>query len=486
MTLGRKIGLGFAATVAFAVIIAAVSIFALRGVTEAKDAVIDGHARKLVLTQRLNTAAEQRVAGSRGFALTGKERFTVTMADASREFTEAMRELREGDPSSESSAHLDAIQAAYDAHGDAVDRLVELVKGGAGKEQVTAFLEKETLPPRDALDRAIEQFVTARTGALDGARALASERAEAAGTTVLIIAILSVLIAGALAFVIVRGLTRQIGDAVQHVQSSSAELQTASHQQASGAQEQVSAMTEIATTVNELIATSHQIAGSAQRVSQIAGQTAGSAQGGEHTVSEAQESMAAIKGQVELIVNHMLDLGAKSQQIGAILEIINELAEQTNILSINASIEAAGAGEAGRRFGVVADEIRKLADRVGGSTKEIRALIEEIRRAVNTTVMVTEGGAKSVAAGSRHFDQVATSFRHIAELVTTTTEAAREIELSTKQQATAVEQVKVAISNVAQATREAEASSSQTHQTSVQLASLSRELVRMIQPAAGA
>ena len=118
--------------------------------------------------------------------------------------------------------------------------------------------------------------------------------------------------------------------------------------------------------------------------------------------------MSGIKRQVDLIVTHMLDLGKKSQQIGGILEIINELAEQTNILAINATIESAGAGDAGKRFSVVADEIRKLADRVGGSTKEIRALIEEIRAAVNTTVMATESGTKAVDLGARQFAEVTT------------------------------------------------------------------------------
>ena len=84
---------------------------------------------------------------------------------------------------------------------------------------------------------------------------------------------------------------------------------------------------------------------------------------------------------------------AGDQQIGSVLDIVSELAEQTNILAINATIEAAGAGEAGKRFAVVADEIRKLADRVTGSTKEIRMLNDEVRSAVNTTVMATETGS---------------------------------------------------------------------------------------------
>jgi methyl-accepting chemotaxis protein len=259
-------------------------------------------------------------------------------------------------------------------------------------------------------------------------------------------------------------------------------LQTAANQQASGATEQSTAMNEITTTITELLVTSRQIAESAQRVSHIAEETAEAARAGEQTVGRSGESIATIKRQVDLIVTHMLDLGKKSQQIGGILEIINELAEQTNILAINATIEAAGAGETGLRFAVVADEIRKLADRVSGSTREIRGLIEEIRAAVNATVMTTEGGTKAVDTGSRQFADVATAFKQIVSSVSTTTEAAREIELSTKQQASAVEQVNIAISNVAQATKETEASAGQTLQTASQLTGLSKDLMRLIQP----
>jgi methyl-accepting chemotaxis protein len=240
-------------------------------------------------------------------------------------------------------------------------------------------------------------------------------------------------------------------------------------------------MTEITTTISELLATAKQIAESARRVSSIADDTATSAKNGDQMVRRTSDSIASIQRHVDLIVSHMLDLGKKSQQIGGILELINELSEQTNILAINATIEAAGAGEAGRRFGVVAEEIRRLAARVGGSPKEIRQLIEDIRSAVNKTVMATEGGNKAVDTGARQFAEVTSSFGQIAAMVVTTTEAAREIELSTKQQSTAVEQVNVAVSSVAQASREMEASSSQTLQTASELAALSRELLKVVQ-----
>ena len=245
-------------------------------------------------------------------------------------------------------------------------------------------------------------------------------------------------------------------------------------------------MTEISTTITELLTSSRQIAASAQLVAKVAEDTATGAAAGRGAVHDAERSVANIKQQVDTIVRHMLDVGKKSQQIGGILAIINELAEQTNILAINATIEASSAGEAGRRFAVVGDEVRKLAERVGGSAKQVGALIEEMREAVNSTVMVTETHSKAVDAGAQTFARLTFVFDGITKQVDTTKEVAREIELSTKQQTTAVEQVNLAISDVAQATREAETGSSQTLQTASQLAALSDQLVRLIQTASPA
>ncbi len=311
---------------------------------------------------------------------------------------------------------------------------------------------------------------------------------EANASTATLIAGLTgvvVLITVTAASVLSRRIETQIRAAIVHADSSSTQLQSAANLQVTSAQQLAASTNEITTTIKELLATSRQIGESAQRVVRVAEETASRARTGDSTVQRAQEAIVGIKRQVDLIVSHMLDLGKKSQLIGGIVELINELAEQTNILAINATIESVGAGDAGKRFAVVAEEIRRLADRVGGSAREIGVLVDAIRTAANTTVMATEDGSKAVDAGTRQFADVLATFQHIASQVSVTTEAAREIELSTKQQTTAIEQVNIAMSDVAQAAKETEGGSSAMLETSSQLGAVSRQLAELVNVSGG-
>ena len=481
-TFGQKTAAGFAAIVGLAMLVAAIAIYSLKNVVASKDEVIEVNAQNLIDAQRLRAATEQKGGAGRGYLLTRDPAHREQMKAARAEFATVIAKLKAHTYTDEGKRLVDQIERAEAEHQAALDRVIVLRGTTTSIEAVSQAFDQDVLPRRETLDQSVLAFTTLEERLLDKRQKAAAATASSARTAVQVVSLTALFLGAVLALLLTRALSRQIGSAVQHVQSSSSELQAASNQQATGAREQATAMNEITTTITELLATSKQIAESAQRVAHIAEETAQGARSGEQTVAKTTDSLGSVKRQVDLIVSHMLDLGKKSQQIGGILEIINELAEQTNILAINATIEAAGAGDSGKRFAVVADEIRKLADRVGGSTKEIRGLIDEIRSAVNTTVMTTEGGNKAVEAGMRHFADVAAAFNQIVSLVGTTTEAAREIELSTKQQATAVEQVNLAVANVAQATRETEASSSQTYQTASQLTGLSLDLMRLIQP----
>jgi CHASE3 domain sensor protein len=485
-TFGQKIAGGFAAMVALVVATGAISIFALSGVVSSKDSVIDKFTPLLARAQNLQTLREQQGSANRDYLLTGDQSDLASLEQRRREFTTAVSDLDKVIETDAGTRALQTILAAEEDSRRVADQVLAMRRQNADAAAIIGALNDRVEPKRAAVNAAITDFIKLEEDLRDEAKLEASAAATTAMVVVGLISLASVLIAIGLAYFLGRALNRQIGTAVGQMQSAAAELQAAANQQAAGIKEQATAMSEITTTISELLATARQIAESAQRVSEIAGETASSAETGDGTVVIAHDSIGGIRRQVDQIVNHMLALGKKSQEIGAVLDIVSELAEQTNILSINATIEAAGAGEAGKRFAVVADEIRKLADRVGDSAKEIRALIDDVRSSVNTTVMATETGSKAVDAGSQQFSDVAQAFKQIARLVATTTDAAREIELSTKQQSTAVEQVNVAIASVAQAAKESEASTGQTLQTASQLAGLSKDLLRLVQSRAAA
>ena len=481
-TFGRKIAAGFAVSALTLLIVAVTGYQSTNGLIENEVMVSHTHQVRREIADLLSLLKDAE-SGQRGYVITGMESFLepyhAALGEIDRTFQD-LKKLMSDNPVQQ--RNLESAKSLIDKKLAELKLTIDQRKSD-GFESTSKFISlgkgKEYM---DEFRRVVADMDNEELGLLEKRAEAADSNARLTKDVILWGSLAGFALVIIIGWFITSSLSRQIGSAVGHVQSSSTELQAAANQQVTSSKEQSTAMNEISTTISELLSTSRQIAESARRVAQVAEQTATGARGGNQTVQKAQDSVAGIRRQVDLIVGHMLDLGKKSQQIGGILEIINELSDQTNILSINATIEAAGAGEAGKRFAVVADEIRKLADRVGISTKEIRVLIEEVRSAVNATIMTTETGSKSVDAGMREFSDVATSFKEISGLVGTTTEAAKEIELSTKQQATAVEQVNVAISNIVQASKETEASSGQTLQTASQLASLSRELARLIQP----
>lgn len=481
-TFSRRINISLIVAAAFTVIVGLVAISTLRDLVASNERVVVANIDGLLRATQLELLLERRSAAARGFLFNGEERFAREAATAHDEFAANLDRIARNQSISGSAQAIADIRKATDVHQQATDRVVEMRRGGTPAATIMKTYEEDVLPKRVRVTAAIRDYVALQERLVAEAEREEGERARFAIGLVSAAVAVGGLFAVLVALFLSRALNRQIGTAVAHVQSSSAELQTAANQQATGAKEQTTAMNEITTTISELLATSRQIAESAQHVAEIAERTTAAARSGDDTVDQAHDSITGIRQQMDMVVAHMLELGRKSQQVGAVVDIVSELAEQTNILAINATIEAAGAGDAGRRFAVVADEIRQLADRVTGSTKEIRPLIEDMRGAVNTTIMATETGSKAVDGGSRQFGEVASSFKQIAALLGTTTEAAREIELSTKQQSSAVEQVNAAIANVAQTTRETEVSARQTLDTVSQLAGLSRDLLRLVQP----
>jgi methyl-accepting chemotaxis protein len=482
LTIGKRLVTGFGVAALTLLLIATISYHSAHLLIDTERWVAHTYQVRTELADLISIMRDAET-GQRGYLITGEESYLepYKAAVAAIKTTLAdVKKLTSDNPNQQ--RRLTAVTPLIDSKLAELKQTIELRRGQGFDAALKIVLTNEGKIYMDQI-----RLILAEADQEE--QTLLQQRADEARTSA-DMTMLAILWGGLLGTVVVsaigwftsKSLSDQIGTAVGQVRSSSSELQAAANQQASGAKEQAAAMAEISTTISELLATSRQIAESAQRVAHNAEQTATSARSGHGTVDSTQDSITGIRRQVDQIVSHMLELGRKSQEIGAVVEIVSELAEQTNILAINATIEAAGAGEAGKRFAIVAEEIRKLADRVAGSTREIRTLIDDVRSAVNTTVMATETGSKAVDTGTRQFSDVASAFKQIAGLVATTTDAAREIELSTKQQATAVEQVNIAIANVAQTSVETEASAGQTLQTVSQMATLSKNLLRIIRP----
>ncbi|WP_224360305.1 CHASE3 domain-containing protein [Hyalangium versicolor] len=480
LTVGQQVAGGYAAVTVIMVLISIVALKANKEFTQSSQGL--SHTYQVIAALD-SIPATMRMAemGTRGFVITGQDAY--------------LQPFQEG----ESTIHqnLDALQKLLEDTPDQLRRLATIIPGletrlGEMRTVISTRREKGFEPAQQLilnarsqqlvseLRKRVEEMTAIERDNLEQRNKQAAENARFlnALSRFGVIGMLLVMVGAGL--YITRGLKRQIGMAVEHVQSSSTELQAAATQQAAGAREQAAATTEVSTTVRELLSTFRQIAGNAQQVSRAADETVGATRTGAQTVDRAREAIETVRRQVDVIVNHMLDLGKRSQEIGGILDIINELAEQTNILAINATIESAGAGDHGRRFAVVAEEIRKLADRVGASTKDVRTLIDEIRAAANTTIMATEDGSKAVLNSTRQFVDVADTFKRIADLTGANLDVARQIELSTQQQTSAVEQVNSAIQQVAVTAKQTEISSSQTLQTSTHLIQLSRQLSTIV------
>ena len=165
---------------------------------------------------------------------------------------------------------------------------------------------------------------------------------------------------------------------------------------AAAVEEMASSVAEITSTMEELSTSSTQIADHSQSVVEVANQTLERSRKGSTAMQLLQSKMQDIRSDSEQSLTEIMALGAKSKQISKVMELINTLAAQTKLIAFNAALEASSAGESGRRFSVVANEIRRLADSVTDSTQEIEGHTEEIQNAINRLVVASEKGASSI------------------------------------------------------------------------------------------
>jgi methyl-accepting chemotaxis protein len=241
-----------------------------------------------------------------------------------------------------------------------------------------------------------------------------------------------------------------------------------------------SSVVEISATMEEFSSTASQIARHSQGVVERADRTLDDTKNGAAEVENLNFKINDINDNIQANLGEIVELGKKSKEINKVMEIINNIANQTKLIAFNAALEAASAGEAGKRFGVVAVEIRRLADSVVESTSEIEGKITEILDSVNRLVMSSEKNSLLIQEGQEYASHTVVMLIESVDGVDETASAARQISLSTQQQQIASSQVVLALKDIEQGVRFATDSIHQTNSATDELLGLSEQLKKLV------
>ena len=278
----------------------------------------------------------------------------------------------------------------------------------------------------------------------------------------------------------IKSIIVNVMEAVQATASASSEISASTEELASGAQEQSAQTSEIASAVNQMAAAIIQTSKHAGNVMDNANLSVASAHDGNSVVQNTIDGMTKIATVVDKTANTVQELGKGSEQIGQIIQVIDDIADQTNLLALNAAIEAARAGEQGRGFAVVADEVRKLAERTTKATKEIAVMIKRIQNDTKEAVTSMNEGTKEVEAGKELAEKAGSALRQIIDGAGKVSDIASQVAAASEEQSATAEQITKNIESISSVTHQSASGTQQIARAAEDLNRLTDNLHKLI------
>jgi methyl-accepting chemotaxis protein len=278
-----------------------------------------------------------------------------------------------------------------------------------------------------------------------------------------------------------RELTTEVREGVGVLASSASEILATTTQVAAGASETATAVSQTTTTVEEVKQTAQVASEKARYVSESAQKSAQVSVTGKKSVDETIACMSRISEQMDLIAEGIVRLSEQGQAIGEIMASVNDLAEQSNLLAVNASIEAAKAGEQGQGFAVVAQEVRSLAQQSKQATAQVRTILTDFQKATSSAVMAAEQGSKAVDSGVKQSGEASEAIRMLADSISEAAQAAAQIAASSQQQRVGMDQVALAMENIKQASMQNVSSTKQTESAAQNLHALGQRMKLLVE-----
>ena len=275
-------------------------------------------------------------------------------------------------------------------------------------------------------------------------------------------------------------MVHQINSAVHQLSSAASETAAVTEQTSAGIQQQQSETEQVATAMNQMNATVHEVAQNAARAAEAAHLADSESASGKRVVSQTIDVIGALADEVEKATNAIHQLEQDSDQIGTVIDVIRGIAEQTNLLALNAAIEAARAGEQGRGFAVVADEVRTLASRTQQSTTEINEMIAHLQAGAANAVKVMDVSRKQAHAGVEQVTQAGVSLDSITQAVATINDMNTQIASAAEQQSAVAEEINRNVATISEVAEQTSEGAQQTTAASEELAQLAEELQTMV------
>lgn len=251
-----------------------------------------------------------------------------------------------------------------------------------------------------------------------------------------------------------RKTTQELREAINVIASSSTQIMSMTAELATSSKETAAAVSETTATMEEVKQTVRVVNQKANAVSDAAQNAVRASEAGGKAVEQTVVGMGQIKEQMNMIADSIIKLSTQSQMIGEIISSVNDLASQSNLLAVNASIEAAKAGEHGKGFAVVAQEVRNLAEQSKEATNQVKSILNDIQKAISGAVMATEQGGKAVETGVRQTTSAGEAINVMASIVDNSAEVSIQIVASTNEQVIGIEQVALAMDNIKLATEQ--------------------------------
>lgn len=391
---------------------------------------------------------------TRGYLLEKDPVSLETFQAATEGYLQTIEELRSLIRSDEQLENLNLLEEKVAQFQQMEQELIDLVNVGRAEDAIAQWRADDGRSQVEEITLLTEQMQELEHQIIDEDTQRQEVALNQLQFLVVFSAFISVLLSIGIGYWMISRTSRRMNEAAALIASSSSEIAASVEQQERTTVQQATSVNETTTTMEELGASSRQSAEQAEVAAMGAQQALSLAERGNSAVNRTLQGMDTLQVKVTAISDQILRLSEQTSQIGNISGLVSDLANQTNMLALNAAVEAVRAGEHGKGFAVVSSEIRKLADQSRKSAEKINGLVNDIQTAINSTVMVTDEGTKTVAEGVQIAEETANVFIGVSDAVNNVVLSSQQISLNVQQQATAVEQVVSAMTSLNQAARE--------------------------------